>query len=285
MDKGFGVKSTRSKIRQGAGRTLLAVETGACALERALSRLLHRCLPARFRVTALVPVILLTSLALWGFASARLMDGITPWTGAGALLFEGCYLGRVLIRINALCRRHAVDHSPQAEQLRRLRGTVLPALHVLLGTIAFSVVFGHLSQDILGAAHSAHTPRLLWILTIGGLVLSLLFGDLMSRLIDIVELSLSTGRRNRQRTPLLSPDPGPCPSLRRDTGKRAGARHWRHQPEGVMGEPPALSEHRATMSGPRRHRRTQAGIAPQARRFSPISGSPCNPAVACSRLP
>lgn len=200
------VKPTRRPLREVADDQLQALASGVFAREHALSRLIAHWLPARFRVTALVPIILACSLALWSFGSSDLMDRITPWIGAGALLFEGCYLGRVVIRIGSLCRRHAAACGSEAEQLRHLRRTVLPALNVLFGTVIFSGVFGHFAQDILSEAHNAATPRLLWVLTIGGLVLALFFGELVTRLIDIVELDLQRNGQPETKTSGLTAD-------------------------------------------------------------------------------
>lgn len=138
--------------------------------------------PIRF--TRRLPVMLVISIGLWSFAPPSFMRHLTPWVGAAALACAGLYLGRVVLLIGHFSMRHAERLGPAVVALRR---ALYGMIGVLLATLAVSAGFFFMSTRVLSHGSAGSEPGLLWGLTIGGMVLSLFFGELVTRLIEGVD--------------------------------------------------------------------------------------------------
>ncbi|AXQ30980.1 hypothetical protein D0B54_20865 [Solimonas sp. K1W22B-7] len=138
--------------------------------------------PIRF--TRWLPILLLISISLWGFAPPSFMRHLTPWVGAAALACAGLYLGRVVLLIGHFSMRHAERLGPALQALRR---ALYGMIGVLLGTLSVSAGFFFMSTRVLAQEGNGGEPGLLWGLTMGGMVLSLFFGELVTRLIEGVD--------------------------------------------------------------------------------------------------
>jgi len=140
--------------------------------------------PRPIRFTRWLPVMLVLSISLWSLAPPAFMRQLTPWGGAAALACAGLYLGRVVLLIGHFSLRHAERFGPA---LQSLRGALYGMVGVLLGTLAVSGGFFFMSASVLAQGTAGGEPGLLWGLTVGGLVLSLFFGELVTRLIESVD--------------------------------------------------------------------------------------------------
>lgn len=147
--------------------------------------------PSRRRLTKALPLLLIASLGLWTFASPAFMRMLTPWVGAAALLCAGLFLGRVVLRIGHFSQRHA--QRLHGERLRRLRRGVYKMIYVLVGTVLVAGGFFYLSTSLLTRGGPGAEPGLLWGLTVGGMVLALFFGELVTSLIELVDDVLEGG--------------------------------------------------------------------------------------------
>lgn len=136
------------------------------------------------RVTRWLPILMVLSISLWIFAPAAFMRQLTPWVGAAALACAGLYLGRVVLRIGHFSMRHAERLGPAVVALRR---ALYKMIGVLVATLAVSAGFFFMSTTVLARSTVGSEPGLLWGLTIGGMVLSLFFGELVTELIEGVD--------------------------------------------------------------------------------------------------
>lgn len=172
--------------------------------ESALARRLHGT-PRRQRgLGFLAPAIVLGSLLLWSLASVEslppspeLMRELTPWVGAVALLLESLWLLRMAGRLSALCHAHA-DRFGGPQRIREVRRALLPVLNFLLGVLAFSGFFYYFALDAITEQARLPTVRLLWYLTVGGLAVAIVIGELIDRFLNVVEDMM-----------IMPPAPGP----------------------------------------------------------------------------
>ena len=144
-------------------------------------------------VTRALPLMLIATIALWTFAPAEWLSTLTPWVGAFALLCAGIYLARVVLRIGRFYWRHLSDMDDANPSVRALRKAVYQTVGVLIGTLLLAAGFFVLSAQLLAETGGVRESRLLWALTVGGMVLSLFFGELVTRLIEAMDALL--GRR------------------------------------------------------------------------------------------
>ncbi len=140
------------------------------------------------QITRLLPVLLGLSIALWAFAPLQVMRVLTPYVGAAALVCAGLYLFRVLARIGHFSNEHLSALPDSARPaLLRLKRSLYKMAYVLIGVLIMAGGYFYLSATVLREAHSLTEPGLLWTLPIGGLVLSIFFGEAVTRLIEVVE--------------------------------------------------------------------------------------------------
>jgi hypothetical protein len=220
---------------------------------RLLVGLRRRSLPD---ATRFLPLLALVSASLWLFAPIDLMRTLVPWAGAAALLCAALFLARVWLRVQRFYRlrseRLGGDRHPA---VRRLRRALRQMLTVLAGTLLLSVGFFLLSAAALHQTRSIDVPRLLWSLPIGGLVLSLFFGELVTRLVEAVDDALDSDPAaagppdpaarptNARLTGVSQPAPSRPRGTRPDTARRPCARRRRAVPR-------AGSCPRASSAGP-----------------------------------
>jgi len=143
------------------------------------------------RVTRVLPLMLIATIALWSFAPVSWLLVLTPWVGAFALLCAGIYLARVVLRIGRFYWRHLSDMDTANASVDSLRRAVYQTVGVLLGTLLLAAGFFVLSMQLLSDTEGMRESRLLWALTVGGMVLSLFFGELVTRLIEAMDALLS----------------------------------------------------------------------------------------------
>lgn len=143
------------------------------------------------RVTRILPLMLIGSIALWSFAPVAWLLVLTPWVGALALLCAGIYLARVVLRIGRFYWRHLSDLDHSNPSVQSLRRAVYQTVGVLLATLLLAAGFFVLSAQLLADTEGMRESRLLWALTVGGMVLSLFFGELVTRLIEAMDALLS----------------------------------------------------------------------------------------------
>lgn len=140
------------------------------------------------QITRLLPVMLGLSISLWAFAPLDVMRVLTPYVGAAALICAGLYLFRVLARIGHFSNEHLSALPDSARPaLLRLKRSLYKMAWVLSGVLIMAGGYFYLSATVLQETHSATEPGLLWTLPIGGLVLSIFFGEAVTRLIEVVE--------------------------------------------------------------------------------------------------
>ena len=140
------------------------------------------------QITRLLPVLLGLSIALWAFAPLQVMRVLTPYVGAAALVCAGLYLFRVLARIGHFSNEHLSALPDSARPaLLRLKRSLYKMAYVLIGVLIMAGGYFYLSATMLRETHSLTEPGLLWTLPIGGLVLSIFFGEAVTRLIEVVE--------------------------------------------------------------------------------------------------
>lgn len=142
------------------------------------------------RVTRLLPLLLIATMLIWLVAPAAWLRALTPWVGAAALLCAGIYLGRVILRIGRFYWRHLADVADSDPAAASLRGALYQTVFVLLGTLLLAAGFFVVSTQLLADAGTALQSRLLWALTVGGMILSLFFGELVTRLIELMDALL-----------------------------------------------------------------------------------------------
>jgi len=157
--------------------------------KRHLTRPLIPIVSERVRLTRFVlPSFFVMSVGLWTLAPAEVMRHLTPIVGALALLCAGLNLGRVSWRVYRFSHHHHERLGGRAnDRLRRLRRSTFGMIGVLLGTAAMAAGFYYISATVLGDTARAEESRLLWGLTVGGLVLSIVFGELVTHLVEVVD--------------------------------------------------------------------------------------------------
>lgn len=142
----------------------------------------HRWLPR------LIPALFLLSAGVWLFASAAWMALLTPWIGSLALAAAGTYLARVVI----VTARVSLEEAHRRGTLdiragRRVRSALLQALSMAAGTLLLGLGFLLLSLRIVANGAPLAVTGLLWALCLGGFLLSLFVGELVMRLVDVLE--------------------------------------------------------------------------------------------------
>lgn len=143
------------------------------------------------RVTRWLPLLMMATIALWTVAPDSWLRTLTPWVGAAALLCAGIYLARVVLRIGRFYWRHLAPHSAESPATLQLRRAVYQTVVVLVATLLLAAGFFVLSTQLLSDSDGALQSRLLWALTVGGMILSLFFGELVTRLIEAMDAMLS----------------------------------------------------------------------------------------------
>ena len=140
-----------------------------------------------FQITRILPVILVISISLWVFAPIEWMRILTPWAGAAALICAGVYLTRVVAKVGLFTHRHKeLLEDEHSRALKALNKAIYKMVSVLFGVMLMAGVFFYLSAVMLHQQPSG-SPGLLWTLPIGGLVLSLFFGETVTRLVEFVD--------------------------------------------------------------------------------------------------
>jgi len=150
------------------------------------------------RLGLLVPVLFLASVTLWTLTAipglpptTDMMRELTPWAGALALVAQGIYLIRVASRVVGVCHLYAESQNDR-QGIREVRRALLPVLNILAGVLLFSGVYAYQSLDAISESASVRVTRLLWIMTTGGLMLSIVFGELVMRFAEIAERIMSS---------------------------------------------------------------------------------------------
>lgn len=108
------------------------------------------------------------------------------------MLGAGLYLGSVLLRVLRFTRRHHQRLMVTAgSELARLWKSAYVMAAILVATIAMAVAFYFSATRLLADVAGADQARLLWMLTLGGLALSLGFGKLVIVLVDMVDAAMT----------------------------------------------------------------------------------------------
>lgn len=172
---------------------MLTLENRWLRIERWLAHRLGQPGTPVVRIGVLVPVLFLTSLCLWLLStvegmwpSLETMRQLTPWVGSIALVAEGIYLIRVVMRVAALCHQHSERFGGETG-IRGVRQALIPVLNILVGVLMFSGYFCYQALDAIAEEASRNVARLLWMMTTGSLMVAIVIGELVSRFADLVE--------------------------------------------------------------------------------------------------
>lgn len=139
-----------------------------------------------FKITRILPVVLLLSICGWLLAPPHWMRILTPYAGAAALLCAGIYLTRVVAKVGLFSHRHrALLCTEQQAAFIALKQAIYKMVTVLIGVVIMAGGFFYLSARLLH--DDAVGSPLLWSLPIGGMVLSLFFGETVTRLIEFMD--------------------------------------------------------------------------------------------------
>lgn len=178
----------RDRLRQAPGALRENIARRAPEIERRTFARFAQRNRWGVEITRILPIVFGLSIGLWAFAPLNVMRTLTPYVGAAALICAGLYLFRVLARIGHFSNQH-LDRlaAAGAPGLRRLKTSLYKMAGVLIGTLVMAAGFFYLSATVLAESETAGQPGLLWTLTIGGLVLSIFFGEAVTRLIEVVE--------------------------------------------------------------------------------------------------
>lgn len=138
----------------------------------------------RLRPTRLLLPLLVCDFGLWSLLPLSSMRLLVPSAGAVALILAGLSLGRVVLRIHRMARGSTVAD----DALMALRKAGIQMALVLLSMLLVTGAYWMTSARVLAVDRRAEVMALLWALPMGGLVLSVCFGELVSRALDVIEL-------------------------------------------------------------------------------------------------
>ena len=96
----------------------------------------------------------------------------------------------MILRIGRFYWHHLADANDSDPAAASLRGALYQTVFVLLGTLLLAAGFFAVSTQLLAESGTTLQSRLLWALTVGGMILSLFFGELVTRLIELMETML-----------------------------------------------------------------------------------------------
>jgi hypothetical protein len=132
----------------------------------------------------LLPPFFIASVIVLLIAPKGTTALLTPSVGAIALLIELLFLARLIFRMHlALLQLRGADLQSKA----RIRRCLFSAVNVLFGLMIFTLMFYPLSRSVIDATRGSGAARLLWMLTIGGAIVTLAFGQMVSLLLDAVQ--------------------------------------------------------------------------------------------------
>ncbi len=132
-----------------------------------------------------VQVLAICSVSAMYGASPAFMARWVPWACAVAAGLEACYLGRLSLYIVRILRRL------QPDEVGGLRYALLQLCNLLIGTLAFAMLLPFVARQALEGASSPMVARLLWLMGVGGLMVSIAIGELMRILLRVVEARLA----------------------------------------------------------------------------------------------
>lgn len=157
-----------------------------------LGQLASRARRGRLGFTRFIlPAFFVFSFTVWVLAPEPVLRKLTPVVGTLAVLSAGLSLARVLWHIRGFSRRHQHRLDRVAPgQLKQLRRSMVAMALVLVATAAMAAGFYLMSTTILNETTLAAQSRLLWLLTAGGLALAVVFGELVSHLVVLVDETL-----------------------------------------------------------------------------------------------
>lgn len=139
------------------------------------------------RATRWLPLLLVASLATWLLLPASWLVTLTPPVGTAALICAGLYLGHVMLQVGRYHYHHLGGSSDDASAACRLRAALLRAAWLLAATVVLAAVYLGLATWQLQGPEDAGVARLLWALTVGGMMLSLVVGEVCLRFVESVE--------------------------------------------------------------------------------------------------
>jgi len=143
-------------------------------------------LPLRASPGMVLPLFFGISVLVLLLAPAGTAARWAPAAGTLSLAVQLLYLARLVFRIHlALLRMHRAGTANRCTA--RLRRCLFPAINSLFGMLVFTLMFYPLAQAVIGAHPSSGAARLLWLLTVGGAIVTLAFGQMVSLLLDAVE--------------------------------------------------------------------------------------------------
>ncbi|WP_428310466.1 hypothetical protein [Hydrocarboniphaga sp.] len=131
----------------------------------------------------LLPLLFILSVIVLLLAPKGTTAMLAPTAGAIALLIELLLLARLVFRMH-LAMLQLGEHDPQTQA--RVRRCLLSAVNVLFGLMIFTLMFYPLSSGVIDASRGSGSARLLWMLTVGGAIVTLAFGQMVSLLLDVV---------------------------------------------------------------------------------------------------
>ena len=162
-------------------------------MERKAVKRLGRAREKTFSPGRFLPLLFAVSIGLWVFAPPQWMRTLTPFVGALALLCAGLYLSRVVFRIGNFFIQHEEKlGGRKAARVKKLRGAMYKMLFTLFSTMVIAGGFFYLSTRVLEHSAIDGQPGLLWALTVGGMVLALVFGEFVTALIETMDEILSS---------------------------------------------------------------------------------------------
>lgn len=147
----------------------------------------------RLRLTRFVlPAFCVISVGAWLVAPAAVMRQLTPVVGALAVLCAGLNLARVVWHIRAFSRRHSQVLGRSAKRsMAKLQRSIYAMAGVLVATAGMAAGFYVLATVALEGAGMADQSRLLWLVTAGGLALAVVFGELVTHLVAVVDETMA----------------------------------------------------------------------------------------------
>jgi hypothetical protein len=142
----------------------------------------------RFSPALLLPLLFVISVLVLLVAPKGTTAHWAPLAGALCLAIEFLVLARLVFRIHlAVLRLRGVETIAVASNQSRVRRCLLSAVNALFGLLVFTLMFYPVSHTVIEAARGSGAARLLWMLTVGGAIVTLAFGQMVSLLLDTLQ--------------------------------------------------------------------------------------------------
>ena len=141
-------------------------------------------------VSIVLPVLLVLSVFVLFVAPSGTPERLVPIIGTLGLFIECLYLTHLAFRIyHCLLHRRPRKADLPALWPQQLRRSMLPALYALIGFWVFALLFYPVAHKVtLASAAGSGVGALLWLLSVGAAIVGLAFGQLVSLMLDVIQL-------------------------------------------------------------------------------------------------